>query len=303
MMQAAGPAAQTIAQIGWLLIFGAAAIFAFVMVLLGFALRRRARTVGARLWIVGGGVLFPGVVLAALYAYTVPLAPVWRPVPPSGALVISVTGRMWWWEVRYPDQPTAGGFPTANEIRIPVGQPVYLALQSSDVIHSFWIPQLAGKMDMVPGRIQHLLLQADRPGVYRGQCAEYCGEQHARMALHVVALPPPEFEAWRESQAKPAAPAPERHARGREVFLANRCDACHQVRGVGGGGPGGSGPDLTHVASRLHLGAGSLPNGAEGVARWVAHVQQVKPGARMPSYERLDSESLAALADWLGSLQ
>ena len=304
MLHAAGPAAQTIADIGWLLILGGAAIFLAVMLLLAWALRGPPRLVRPKLWLVGGGVLFPGVVLAALYAYTLPLTPAWRPVPPPDALVITVTSHMWWWEVRYPDAGSHAEFVTANEIRIPIGRPVYLALASSDVIHSFWVPALAGKMDMVPGRVQHLLLSANRPGVYRGQCAEFCGEQHARMALHVVAEPPEAFETWRQAQARPAAATrTDRQARGREVFLSTRCDACHRVRGVGGGGPGGLGPDLTHVASRLHLGAGTLANDRAALARWVAHVQQVKPGARMPSYERLDGEALAALAEWLSTLQ
>ena len=302
MMQAAGPAAQTIADIGWLLMAGGTAIFVGVMLLLGFALRGPGRRVRPRLWILGGGVLFPGLVLAGLLAYSLPHTPVWRPVPPAGALVMSITAHMWWWEVRYRDAASGEETVTANEIRIPVGRPVYLALSSRDVIHSFWVPALAGKMDMLPGRIQHLLLSADRPGVYRGQCAEYCGEQHARMALHVVAQSPDEFDAWRRAQARPArAVATQRQARGREVFLAHRCDACHSVRGTAD--QARLGPDLTHVGSRLHLGAGTLANGPDALARWVAHVQEVKPGARMPSYDRLDSESLAALTHWLGSLE
>jgi cytochrome c oxidase subunit 2 len=155
---------------------------------------------------------------------------------------------------------------------------------------------------MVPGRRHQLLLSADRPGVYRGQCAEFCGEQHAKMALHVVAMPPPEFQAWRQAQlGEAAAEITPQQARGREAFLANRCDACHTVRGVAQASR--LGPDLTHVGSRLHLGAGTLANGPGSIAQWVAHVQQLKPGARMPSYDRLDGATLAALADWLESLQ
>ena len=302
VMDPAGPVAQDIAGVGWLLILGGAAVFTAVMLLLAWSLRPRDGPVRPRLWIFGGGVLFPGVVVAALFAYTLPLSPAWRPVPPAGALVVSVTAHMWWWEVRYQDAGSGAPIVTANEIRIPIGRPVYFAVTSSDVIHSFWVPALAGKIDMVPGRLQHLVLAADRPGVYRGQCAEFCGEQHALMALHVVAEAPQAFEAWLQAQAQPAAPPmAARLSRGRDVFLANRCDACHTVRGIGG--PGQLGPDLTHVASRMHLGAGTLPNRPEALARWIAHVQQVKPGARMPSYERLDADELAALADWLGSLQ
>lgn len=302
VLQAAGEAARSIETIAWVLILGGFIIFAGVMLLLARALRRDGGTVRPRLWIVGGGLAFPGAVLAALFAWSLPMSPAWKPVPPPGALVIAVTGYMWWWDVRYRDPATGATVRTANEIRIPTGRPVYLALDSADVIHSFWVPQLAGKMDMLPGRMQHLLLSADRPGTYRGQCAEFCGEQHARMALHVVALEPAAFDAWLAGQARPAAAAvTARQEAGRQAFLANRCDACHDVRGVGGDAR--LGPDLTHVGSRLTLGAGTLPNTDEARREWIAHVQRIKAGARMPSYERLQGEELAAIADWLGALR
>lgn len=301
-MQAAGEAARAIETVGWVLVTGALAIFIGVMLLLAMALRRRPGPVRTRLWIVGGGLVLPGVLLAALFVWTLPLTPAWKPVPPPGALVVAVTGHLWWWDVRYRDPATGTEIRTANEIRIPAGRPVYLALATADVIHSFWVPQLAGKLDMIPGRLQHLLLSAERPGVYRGQCAEFCGDQHARMALHVVALPPAEFDAWLAAQARPAvAPATPRQEAGRQAFLANRCDACHSVRGVGGDSK--LGPDLTHFGSRMHLAAGTLPNTVEGRKEWIAHVQRVKSGARMPSYERLQGEQLEAIAEWLGGLR
>jgi cytochrome c oxidase subunit 2 len=302
VLQAAGEAARQIATTSWVLFAGGGLIFIGVMLLLAFALLRGARPVRPAWWIAGAGVLFPTVTLAALFVWTLPQTADWKPAPPPGALVITVTGHMWWWEVRYTDPASGAEVLTANEIRIPAGRPVYLALASRDVIHSFWVPQLAGKMDMVPGRMQHLLLSAQQPGTYRGQCAEFCGEQHARMALHVVALAPAEFDAWLAAQAQPAAaPATPRQAQGLQAFLVNRCDACHTVRGAGASSR--LGPDLTHVGSRLHLAAGTLPNTAEGREDWIAHVQSLKPGARMPSYERLDAATLAALADWLGSLR
>jgi cytochrome c oxidase subunit 2 len=302
VLQAAGEAARAIATVSWVLFAGGLAVFALVMLLLAWSLRRRGGPVRPALWIVGGGVLFPGAVLAALFAWTLPLSPVWKPVPPPGALVIAVTAHMWWWEVRYRDPATGADVFTANEIRIPAGRPVYLALSSADVIHSFWVPALAGKMDMLPGRWQHLLLSADRPGRWRGQCAEFCGEQHARMALHVVALEPPAFDAWLAVQAAPAVqPRTPQQLAGRQAFLANRCDACHTVRDAGG--ESRLGPDLTHFGGRLHLAAGTLPNTPEARRQWIAHVQQLKPGARMPSYDRLDETMLAAIAEWLGSLQ
>lgn len=302
VLQPAGPAAQAIAGISWLLIIGAAVIMVGVTVLLGWALRRHAPQLRAARWIAVCGVAFPAVVLAALFVHTLPLSPSWRPVPPPGALLIAVHGHMWWWEVRYPGEGGAGGFTTANEIRIPTGRPVYLALSSADVIHSFWVPALAGKMDMVPGRLQHLLLSADRPGVYRGQCAEFCGEQHARMALHVVAEEREKFDAWRQAQAQPARPPAAQHAAGMRAFADHRCDACHTVRGVTAESQ--LGPDLTHIGSRLFLGAGTLPNTQAALSHWVAHVQEIKPGARMPSsHQRLDTATLASVAGWLASLE
>jgi cytochrome c oxidase subunit 2 len=302
VMQSAGEAARAIETVAWVLIAGGLAIFAAVMVLLACALRRRAGDVRERLWIVGGGLVLPAALLAVLFAWSLPRTPAWKPVPPPGALVVAVTAQLWWWDVRYRDPMTGAEVRTANEIRIPAGRPVYLALDSADVIHSFWVPQLAGKIDMIPGRLQHLLLSADRPGIYRGQCAEFCGAQHARMALHVVALAPAEFDAWLMAQARPALPpGTPRQQAGQQAFLANRCDACHTVRGVTGTSQ--LGPDLTHVGGRLHLAAGTLPNSQQGRLEWIAHVQQVKSGARMPSYERLGGDTIGAIADWLGTLR
>ncbi|MDP9917296.1 cytochrome c oxidase subunit 2 [Variovorax boronicumulans] len=301
----AGPVADTLLGVTGLLSAGAALILLGVMALLVAAVRRREGTPNVRLWLVGGGVVFPGVVLAALFAYSEWHRPPWQPVPPKDALIVGVTGHMWWWEVRYREPATGAQVVTANEVRIPAGRPVYFGLTSADVIHSFWIPALGGKMDMLPGRVQHLRLQADRPGVWRGQCAEYCGEQHARMALHVVVQAPADFEAWLAAQARPAVQAQALAptlARGREAFLANRCNACHTVRGVSE--TSRLGPDLTHIASRLYLGAGTLPNDADGRAAWVAHTQALKPGARMPSsHARIDDATLRAIADWLGHLE
>jgi cytochrome c oxidase subunit 2 len=303
-LRAAGPVAHTLLEVSGVLVVGAAVIFAGVMLLLAWAVRRRNGHVNTRWWLVGGGLVFPAAVLVALFFYSEWHRPPWRPVPPRDALIVGVTGHMWWWEVRYRDPATGAEVVTANEIRIPVGRPVYFGLGSADVIHSFWVPSLGGKMDMLPGRVQHLQLQADRPGTWRGQCAEYCGEQHARMALHVVALEPAQFDAWLAAQARPAAvAAPSGEvARGREAFLAHRCNACHTVRGVSE--ESRLGPDLTHVGSRLHLGAGTVPNEPAQLAAWVAHTQQLKPGARMPSSgERIGEADLQLIAAWLAQLK
>lgn len=308
-LHVAGPVADTLLDVTTVLTVGAVLIFGGVMLLLAMSLRGGPRPVRTRWWLLGGGIAFPVAVLSALFVYGERHRPAWRPVPPADALVVAVTGRMWWWEVLYDDPRTGRRFATANEIRLPAGRPVYFALASEDVIHSFWVPALGGKMDMVPGRLQHLLLHADAPGRWRGQCAEYCGEQHARMALDVVALAPAEFEAWADAQARPAAPHAERSVQaGREAFLAHRCDVCHAVRGVTAPGPDGRdvrrGPDLTHVGGRLSLGAATVPNTPEALREWVAHTQQLKPGARMPAGEhRLPPAAIEDIAAWLSGLK
>lgn len=308
VLSPAGPAAQAIAEVSWVLIIGATLLFAGTMALLVWALLRNKRQPGSEVrstlwWLVGGGLVLPVLVLTALFFYSLHRAPPWKAVPPADALVVSVTGRMWWWEISYRDPASGAVVTTANELRLPVGRPVYLGLSSVEVIHSLWIPELGGKMDMVPGRVNHLLLQASRAGVYRGQCAEFCGEAHARMALHAVAMEAGEFDAWLAGQVRPvmgSAPSPAMLA-GRAVFEAQKCAVCHAVRGVAEGSK--LGPDLTHVGSRLFIAAGTLKNGREEMKHWLTHVHEVKPGARMPSYARLDEGQVDALAQWLGSLK
>ena len=306
----AGPSAALSAEVSWVLIAGAALIFVATMALLVVAIgRRRAAGTSAstrdrsRLWIVGGGLVVPIAVLGALFVYQLVRAPnVAVADRRSGELVVSVTGRMWWWEVRYRDPGGGPDIAAANEIHLPAGRPALIGLNSGDVIHSFWVPSLAGKVDTVPGRVQQLRLEASAPGIYRGPCAEFCGDQHARMTLHVVVDPPDVFERWLRAQAAAAvAPRSAEAERGRAVFEAQRCAGCHAVRGLFDGGTGG--PDLTHVGSRAFLGAGTVPADAAGFARWVADVQHLKPGARMPSYDQLDAGSLQPLAVFLEQLQ
>lgn len=310
ILRPAGPMAQPSAEMAWVLIAGGGLVFLIVMGALLWALRHRrsrardltASDRGKLGWIVGAGFLFPVSVLSVLLAYAVVRSQGLMPSPDAQEPVITVTGRLWWWEVRYRDRASGFDVTLANEIHLPVGRPVTLGLTSGDVIHSLWVPALAGKVDMLPGRVHQLRLQADRPGVFRGQCAEFCGEQHARMALHVVASPLEEFEQWLATQARPAeAPIDPVAVRGLQVFTEQRCGACHSVRGLG---PTSSiGPDLTHVGGRLHLAAGTLPMSTASLREWLAHPQRSKPGVRMPSYERLDDESLAALAAFLGQLR
>lgn len=297
VLRPAAPEAAAQAELALVLMAVAAAVFVGVLALAVHALRRAPAEVDRARWIVGGGIVLPVVVLTALLA-----ASVWRSAPPPaavGGLVVNVDAKLWWWDVRYLAADGRAEVRSANEIRVPVGRPVTLGLTASEVIHSFWVPRLGGKVDMVPGRVHPLRFTLDRPGVLRGQCAEFCGEQHARMALHVVAMEPAAFDRWLAEAAAPArAPAEALALRGREVYLAQRCDACHAVRGTGAMGT--LGPDLSGVGGRSHLAAGTLPNSVQALMGWIADPQAHKPGARMPAYgARLDAEQLHALAAFL----
>jgi cytochrome c oxidase subunit II len=217
------------------------------------------------------------------------------------ALTIQVTGQQWWWKLVYEDARPDRVITAANELHIPVGVPVKLKLRSSDVIHSFWVPELGGKRDLIPGRENDLVLQADRAGTFEGQCAEFCGLQHARMRLLVIAQPQAEFDAWREQQLQAAAPPTDaQRERGLQVFLSQPCVSCHTVRGTGAGGR--MAPDLTHVASQRTLAAGTLLNTRDNLAAWIAGPQAVKPGAKMPTMQ-IPPDDLAALVDYLQGLQ
>jgi cytochrome c oxidase subunit 2 len=222
-------------------------------------------------------------------------------IPLGDALTVEVTAHQWWWTVRYPQGPPSDLAETANEIHIPVGRPVVVKLNSDDVIHSLWIPNLAGKKDLIPGRTAVMHLQADRPGVYRGQCAEFCGYQHALMGLLVVAHPPAEFESWLQAQRKPAAePGEPRAQRGQQLFQSLSCAMCHTVQGTQAGGK--RAPDLTHLASRRTLAAGTLPNTPEQLASWIADPQRFKPGTNMPATP-MSAEDLQAIVAYLGTLK
>ncbi|WP_235633458.1 c-type cytochrome [Aquibium oceanicum] len=221
---------------------------------------------------------------------------------------VSITGKMWWWRIVY-EFPDGTRFETANELRLPVGEPVELALTTADVIHSFWAPALAGKLDMIPGRINTMTVTATEEGISRGQCAEYCGGAHAFMAFHVVSSSAEEFAAWSSKESGPRVPPSQRLDEetlaairaGAELFKVQGCGACHTVRG--GGSFGTIGPDLTHVGGRLSLAAGTLPNDAEAFVRWIANTQHIKPGNAMPQYDILSSGELAELAAYLESLK
>ncbi len=247
-------------------------------------------------FIVIAGLVVSGAILAGTFA--VSLRALNALAGPSGdpALTIEVVGRNWWWEVRYPN----GTF-TANEIHIPVGRPVEVKLSTADVIHSFWVPQLNVKQDQIPGMDNRITLRADEPGRYRGQCAEFCGLQHARMVVYVEAQPQAEFDQWLAREAAPAAlPTSPTASSGRDIFLRSSCAGCHTVRGTSAVGT--LGPDLTHIASRETIGAGTLSMQRGPLSDFVRNAQDAKPGASMPPTE-LSPDELSAVVDYLMGLE
>jgi len=222
-------------------------------------------------------------------------------LPHEDALHVEITGHQWWWEVRYDDKDASKVFDTANEIHIPVGRTVALTLKADDVIHSFWVPNLHGKKDLIPGRTNTTMLRADAPGVYRGQCAEFCGYQHAWMGLLVVADPPDEYARWEDAQrATPPEPTDATIAEGRRVFESTTCAMCHAVQGTRANAR--RAPDLTHLASRRTLAAVALDNTPGNLAAWVQDPQRFKPGSNMPPVQ-LPPEQLGPLLAFLGSLK
>jgi cytochrome c oxidase subunit 2 len=219
----------------------------------------------------------------------------------ADALVIRVTGRQWWWQIEYQHDDPAHSATTANEIHVPVGRTVHLELTSADVIHSFWVPSIHGKKDLIPARINRTWIRIDEPGEYLGQCAEFCGLEHARMAIKVIAEPPSAFEAWLAHQREPArAPASDQARRGLQVFTGSPCVLCHAIAGTTAGGR--LGPDLTHLGSRSTLAAGVLPNSIGNLAGWLLDPQRVKPGVHMPA-TALAAPDLHALLAYLEGLQ
>ena len=299
---ALGSGAALLHELGLVLYVGAALIFIAVMALTLYGVLAPAKRVAAARWVIGGGVVFPVVLLSVLLVYSLFIGNALPMHAPDEALRIHVTGKQWWWEVRYEGVRGAGPIVLANELRIPTGEPVQLRLATSDVIHSFWAPSLAGKVDMIPGRVNDLVLQLSEPGVYRGQCAEYCGGQHALMAFYVIAETPDDFRSWLTRESQPArTPADEFLRLGREMFFAGKCHDCHTIRGTSAAGQ--DGPDLTHVGSRRSLGAGALRNHIGTMAGWIAGAQDVKPGNAMPSMNVYSGRELRALSAWLESLE
>jgi cytochrome c oxidase subunit 2 len=300
----AGLEAESIARLFLIMASGAVVVWAAVIGVALYAGLLRTRPHGRRTtrWLIlGAGVIAPTLLLGALLLYGLVLMPQLRQPAPQPGLRIAVSGEQWWWRVRY---LPGGGDPVtlANEIRLPVGERVEFTLTSPDVIHSFWVPALAGKVDMIPGRTNTLVLQPTRTGTFRGACAEYCGTSHALMQLPVVVMERAAFDAWLKRQAAPAAAPRSAVARaGRAAFHRNGCGACHAIRGTAAAGV--VGPDLTHVGSRASLAAGILPNDAAAFRRWIGQTHAVKPEALMPPFHMLPAAEIDAIAHYLDGLQ
>jgi len=297
-----GPVSSRITLLIWIMFTGAALITVFICALMAISIagpagwRQKLTTEKNIVW---GGIVFPIVVLTALLIYGFlilnaggTLAQAENPVR------ISVVGEQWWWRViyRHDDGHTTE---SANELRIPTGRPIEIELSTADVIHSFWIPAYAGKIDMIPGRTNILHLVADKPGIVTGQCAEYCGGAHALMSFYTVAMAPADYDAWLAKERMNAKPA---HVlEGEQLFLSAGCAGCHTVRGTRADGK--IGPDLTHVGSRLSLGAGILPNTTEGFGKWISRHQTIKPENLMPPFDIFSENELQSLSVYLNSLE
>jgi cytochrome c oxidase subunit II len=308
-----GVGAARIAELWWVMLALGTAIFLLVVGLLFAALLRGQRGTNttapdssggdvARNWPILGGIVLPLVVIGIVFGYSIhTLAAIENPQA-KPAVKIEIVGRRWWWEVKYPDQ----GVTTANEIHIPVGAPVQVQLQSADVIHSFWVPELHGKMDLIPTRINNITLQADQVGVYRGQCAEFCGLQHAHMGFMVVVQSKDDFNKWLSAQQQPAAaPNDPSAVQGQQVFMNTGCVFCHTVKGLDDKEIDRSsidlGPDLTHIASRLTIAGASVAENRGNLAGWIVDAQHVKPGSLMPNMY-VNSQDLQNLLAYLETL-
>ena len=300
-----GPGARRIEGLWWLMLWISVAVFGVVLAFLVAAVvksrRKEEASPAPSRWgepfVVIGGIVVPSLVLVTVFVVSLRDMAALSSPEPEPSITIEVVGHDWWWEVDYQE----GGAVTANEIHVPVGEPVRIELTTDDVIHSFWVPQLQAKTDLIPGQTNVMWLEADEPGRYRGQCAEYCGLQHANMIFYVVAQPAADFQTWLGEQARNARePQDLSAAAGRQVFLDNTCAGCHTIRGTDATGT--LGPDLTHLAARDTIAAGVLDNTRSDLASWIVDPQGVKPGATMPPTS-LTADELENLLDYLEQLE
>jgi cytochrome c oxidase subunit 2 len=298
-----GDAAVTISDMFWWLLGIAAVIWVLFILLQIYAVVVKPGPHDwkkSRLFIIGGGVLFPLIVITcSVYFSLLPLPKLLSPAP-KGSLQIKVSGVQWWWRVKY--LVNGNEVELANEIWLPVNEPVQFLLSSEDVIHSFWIPSLGGKMDMIPGRTTQLSFTPQKEGDFLGACAEYCGGSHALMHMNVKVVSRKTFEEWIKNQMKPASPArDEEMLKGEKAFISNGCISCHTVRGISEIGK--VGPDLTHIGSRQRIGAGILKTNFQNFKLWVHKTESLKPEVKMPSFEKIPEEERTALAQWLEGLK
>ena len=314
-LESAGAWAAPMTSLIWgLLYLSAAGVIVITLLVIGGKWKRRTtdawqpgqrsgveqRRFGVPRWL-SAALVATTITLAAFVGWTMSTMAANRSPDQAEQFTIHVIGHQWWWEVRYVGSSPSQSFTTANEIRIPSGRRIRLRLSSADVIHSFWVPALSGKTDLIPGRTNETWLEANRPGEFRGQCAEFCGHQHALMALRVVSLPAQDFADWWAQQLQPAPGADggsETVRNGRQLFVA-KCGICHTVRGTLAGGK--LGPDLSHLMSRETLAANTIANTHAGLSAWIAAPQQIKPKNKMPNLE-LSSEELLAISEFLYTL-
>lgn len=310
MFDPASPQADAIAQLFVAVLIICAVIFIVVVAIVSYAivraLRERARGELApdaeeseNRWIEITWTAIPLMIVSGIFVFSIVTAGHSDPMP-EGPPDVIVRGHQWWWEVVYPKR----GFATANELHIPVGQKVHLQIESADVIHDFWVPELSRKVDMIPGKENHLVFEVEEPGQYEGACAEYCGTQHAWMRLEVFARPPDEHEAWLSAQALPAKEPQSSAARaGKDLYSRETCGSCHTLRGVSQRtSPVDIGPDLTHFASRRRIGGGVSKNDQRHLFEWLKNPQRIKEGCLMPDFQLSDDDA-ASLAAYLSDLQ
>jgi cytochrome c oxidase subunit 2 len=300
MLDPAGPYAGVITTLSWILFAIAGAVLLIVLAALYIALFGRPELqarLGGKAAVWAGGIAFPTVVLTALLIYGLSLTRHLSDPASGKELRVRVTGEMWWWRVAYLDAMGREVIQDANELHIPAGRPVVLELESADVIHSFWVPRLSGKLDMIPGRRNLMRIQADAPGIFGGQCAEFCGGPHALMGFTVVAHEPAQFARLMRARLNREQAPPAATTAGARLFDTAGCAACHRISGTNANGL--AGPDLTFVGARRTLGAGILPNNRGTMMGWIGNSQALKPNNKMPAYTELSAAELTALATYL----
>jgi len=317
-----GPAAQSISHLSWFMTILFLVVTIVMWVLIGIAFYRRRGSLaehepiesgGGQMWIAIGGIAVPLIVLTILFVLGLGLL---RDFPIHGMHgmanhtamqqsmkpEILVVGHQWWWEIHYLNDDPSLEFTTANELHLPVGRTVNIEVETRDVMHSFWIPALHGKVDLIPGFKNYIRIEASQPGNYTGQCAEFCGAEHARMRLLAIAQDSDEYQAWLEAQRKPGAePDTPDAIEGEKIFLSGPCSNCHQVRGTTAGGS--VAPDLTHIGSRAMIAANSYTNNDAYLEAWITHAQSLKPEALMPNLTQFSGAQLHDLVVYLRQLQ